>query len=100
VGRGGEVGVALCVLLVNTAYFGEVGWSGVGVTFALALPISVVQAGILVVHAHYVVADELSAMLRGGAGLPEPRRDLALRVVESREHHLCLRIGYGEKDRD
>ena len=73
------------------------GW---GVTFALALPISVVQAGILVVHAHYVVADELSAMLRGDAGLPEPRRDLAFRVMECREHPLCLRMEYGEKDRD
>jgi len=69
------------------------------VTFALALPITVVEAGILVVHAQYVVADELSAMLRDGAGLREPQRDLALRMVQCREHHLCLRMGYGEADR-
>ena len=55
------------------------GW---GVTFALALPISVVEAIIVVVHAHYLVADELGVMLRGGAGFRETRRDLALRMVE------------------
>ena len=75
------------------------GW---GVTFALALPISIVEAGILVVHAQYLVTDELSAaaMLRGDVGLREPQRDLAPRMVECREHHLCLRMpGYGEAGR-
>jgi len=85
---------------VNTAYFGEIQLSGLGVTFSLALPISVVEAIIVVVHAHYLAADELSAMLRGDAGLPEPRRDLAFRVMQCREHPLCLRMEYGEKDRD
>jgi len=29
-GRGGEVCELLCVLMVNTTYFGEILWSGVG----------------------------------------------------------------------
>ena len=47
------------------------------------------------------VTDELSAMLREGAGLLKTRRDssLALRMVECREHHMCLRMGYGDADR-
>ena len=72
------------------------GW---GLTFALALPLAVAEAGIFVVHAQYLVANELSAMLREGAGLLKTRRDLALRMVECRKHHLCLRMGYGEADR-
>jgi len=48
---------------------------------ALALPISVVRAGIFEVRAHYLVADELGAILRSGARLRELRRDLALRMV-------------------
>jgi len=73
-----------------------VGW---GVTFALTLFISIVEAGILVVHVRYLVADELSAILRGSAGFWEPRRDLSLKMLDCREHHLCLRMGYGETDR-
>jgi len=73
---GGKRGRGLCVLLVNTAYFGEILWSGVGGDLALALPLAVVEAGILVVHAQYLVTDELNAMLREGAGLQKTRRIL------------------------
>ena len=38
-------------------------------------------------------------MLREVAGLLKTRRDLALKMVEYRKHHLCLRLGYGEADR-
>ena len=69
------------------------------VTCGLALPLSVLEAGIFVVHAQYLVTDELSAMLREGAGLLKTRRDLALTMVECRKHHMCLRMGYGDADR-
>jgi hypothetical protein len=69
------------------------------VTCGLVLPLSVLEAGIFVVHAQYLVTDELSAMLREGAGLLKTRRDLALRMVECRKHHMCLRMGYGDADR-
>ena len=77
--------------------FCEVWW---WVTFGLALHLSVVEAGIFVVHAQYLVTDELKAMLSEGAGLLKARRDLALRMVECRKHHMCLRMGYGDADRD
>ena len=83
-------------------------------TFGLVLPLAVVEASIFVVHAQYLATDELSAMLREGAGLlktrrdlaltmvecrKHTRRDLALRMVECRKHHMCLRMGYGDADR-